>query len=146
MSHTGIAIVWPAWFPGSVDPELHCTALFLGRTDTVDYTEADLDDAISDNSSLVHGWHAVQGLALFGYNLDIPVLTLNPRDLQAEHTWLAAALEVAGIKSSSDYGFNPHVTVAREPENSLGVHLQAPVIWWGDSRPIHTRHALEASK
>ena len=45
-ARTGIAIVWPANFPGSTDPELHATALFLGNTETVDFTKEKVEEAL----------------------------------------------------------------------------------------------------
>ena len=43
---TGIAIVWPAWFLGSTDSELHATALFLGNTDTTTFNRKDIEEVL----------------------------------------------------------------------------------------------------
>lgn len=149
-ARTGIAIVWPAWFPGSTDSELHATALFLGNTDTVDFTKADVEEALG--RYLWPAWVGVTGTDLFGMNKDIPVLLLERRNtMLLAREAIKRKLEKHGIHASTTFAFNPHVTISKEAEHvqeaatfaPVLVHLEAPVLWWGDERAIHTNHAMQ---
>lgn len=148
-ARTGIAIVWPAWFQGSTDPELHVTALFLGTTDTVDYTREDAEAALG--RYLWPAWIKTTGLAMFGRNGDIPVLKLERTKLLAVTRMdINERLKRRGITASSEFAFNPHVTVAKEAQHVQSelfwaneIHLEAPVLWWGDSRQVHTNHDMQ---
>lgn len=151
-ARTGIAIVWPAWFQGSTDPELHATALFLGNTDTVDFTKADVEEALGHY--LWPAWVDVTGTASFGQHDDIPVLLLERRNtMLLTREAIKRRLEKRGIHASTTYAFNPHVTIAKEAEHVQGdlfrpkeVHLEAPVLWWGDQRAIHTNHDMQKNR
>lgn len=139
---TGIAIVWPSWFLGSTDPTLHCTALFLGDTETTKIDRRDIESVLRWEG-LDPGAIRVTGLALFGMERNIPVLTIDSPALRIEQEWLTRELEMYGITSPSEFGFNPHVTIAKElygPTPNF-IQLESPVLWWGDERPIHTKHA-----
>lgn len=140
--HTGIAIVWPAWFLGSTDPELHCTALFLGNTETTTFSRADIE-AVLRWEGADPGATKVTGLALFGKDNNIPVLTIDSDVLRIEQAWLTRELDMYGITSPSEFPFNPHVTIAKEDAKPYFPHyvqLESPVLWWGDSRPLHSKH------
>ena len=147
-ARTGICIVWPAWFPGSTDPELHATALFLGTTDTVDYTMRDLSEAIPDRY-LWPAWTNVTGTDQFGTHKDIPVLLLEHTNLLTiTRNDILERLERRGINASTTFEFTPHVTIAKEAEHvqdSMAfapshIHLESPVLWWGEERVLHTNH------
>lgn len=141
---TGIAIVWPAWFLGSTDPQLHCTALFLGDTETTTFKRSDIERVLRWQGN-DPGPCRVTGLDLFGRDKNVPVLTIEHPALQVEQAWLARELDVYGIVSPSEFGFNPHVTIAKEVAKPYWPHfiqLEAPVLWWGDDRPIHTKHKI----
>lgn len=141
---TGIAIVWPAWFLGSTDPQLHCTALFLGDTETTTIDRRDIETILRWEGA-DPGACRVTGPALFGKEGNVPVLTIESRALMIEQEWLARELDMYGIKSPSEFGFNPHVTIAKEaakPYFPNYIQLEAPVLWWGDERPIHTKHKV----
>lgn len=142
-ARTGICIVWPAWFPGSIDRELHATALFLGTTDTVGYQKEDVLAAMSDQY-LWPGWVKTTGFKYFGRENDVPVFTLERTNLLTiTRQHLKTNLERRGIFSSTLFPFNPHVTIAKE-KNYLGrviepgIHLESPVLWWGDDRTLHS--------
>ena len=143
-TRTGICIVWPAWFPGSTDPELHATALFLGHTDTVDYSKEDVERHMG-TPYLWPSWVYVTGQDWFGRNKDVPVLTLERRNLMLlTRDSLKRHLERVGILANTDFAFNPHVTVAKELDDLVRpdfIHLESPVLWWGADRPLHSAHA-----
>jgi 2'-5' RNA ligase len=150
--HKSICIVWPAWFEGSTDPELHVTALFLGKTTDLNgqspSRRAAIQDVVSAFSNIAPGPISLQaGIDWFGRNKDVPVLRLysmfNPalrytRDVMAEH------LYNLGIEANDDYGFIPHVTMAREQITTMKlpriVYLEPPVLWYGDDRAVHSNH------
>lgn len=139
---TGIAIVWPAYFLGSTDPQLHATALFLGNTDTTTFDRRDIE-AVLRWEGLDPGAVRVTGPALFGKENNIPVLTLSSDVLKVEQEWIERELDMYGITSPSTFGFNPHVTIAKETAKPFFPHyiqLEHPVLWWGDDRPIHSKH------
>jgi 2'-5' RNA ligase len=146
-ARTGIAIVWPANFPGSTDPELHATALFLGSTESVDYTKEDVQAAL--HHYLWPAWTRVTGLSMFGRNNDIPVLTLERTNLLViTRLAIKRQLEKRGIQASNEFAFNPHVTIAKESfdpaprEGVQQIHLESPVLWWGESRVGHPAHFI----
>lgn len=139
---TGIAIVWPAWFLGSTDPQLHCTALFLGDTETTKFDRRDIESVLRWQGN-DPGACRVTGSALFGKDGRIPVLTIESPALTIEQEWLTRELEMYGVVSPSEFGFNPHVTIAKEeakPYLPKFIQLESPVLWWGDDRPVHTKH------
>ena len=139
---TGIAIVWPAWFLGSVDETLHCTAMFLGDTETTKFDRRDIESILRWQGA-DPGPCRVTGTALFGKDKNVPVLTIESKPLMIEQEWLAKELDMYGITSPSEFGFNPHVTIAKElakPYLPNYIQLESPVLWWGDDRPIHTKH------
>jgi 2'-5' RNA ligase len=152
--HTGICIVWPAWFEGSTDPELHVTALFLGSTDDADweYGREEVQGVVDAFRDIAPGpVSLLAGIDWFGREKDVPVLRLysmfSPalrytRDVMAEH------LTNLGIEPSTDFGFIPHITMANEGLESRKqlprvVYLEAPTLWWGNERKIHTFHQKE---
>lgn len=140
--HTGIAIVWPAWFLGSTDPQLHCTALFLGNTETTPFRRSTIENVLRWKGNDPGPCH-VTGPALFGKEQNIPVLTIENPNLQQELDWLVRRLAAYEVISPSEFGFNPHVTIAKEeakPYFPRFIQLEAPVLWWGDDRPLHTKH------
>jgi len=148
-ARTGIAIVWPCWFPGSVDPELHATALFLGNTDTVDFTKEEVEEALG--RYLWPAWTQSKGFSLFGANHDIPVLVLEHTNLLTiTRDDIKRRLFNRGIRANDQFDFIPHVTVAKEIAGGAyrpsEVHLESPVLWWGDERVLHTEHAKQKAK
>lgn len=144
---TGIAIVWPAYFLGSTDKFLHCTALFLGDTETTKIDRRDIEHVLRWQGAHP-GACRVTGMALFGKEGNVPVLTIESRALTIEQEWLARELDMYGITSPSEFGFNPHVTIAKEAEHIQDselfrpnfIYLESPVLWWGEQRPIHSKH------
>jgi hypothetical protein len=141
-AHTGIAIVWPAWFLGSTDPQLHCTTLFLGNTDTTPFRRSTIENVLRWKGSNP-GPCRVIAPGLFGKEGNIPVLLIDNPELQKEQEWLVRRLQAYDVVSPSTFGFNPHVTIAKEvakPYFPRFIQLEAPVLWWGDDRPIHSKH------
>lgn len=142
MSHTGIAVVWPAYFDGSTDPEAHVTALFLGNTETVEFTKEDVLAAITPVVRYGSwGDFNTKGTAMFGKDNNVPVILLQDGGLGVAVKELTRRLTQKGIMPSTAYPFNPHVTVPEGSVIPLTVHLAVPTLWWGDERVIHPKHA-----
>lgn len=140
---TGICIVWPAYFEGSTDPQAHVTALFLGNTDTAEFSKDRVLRAIEP----VCRWGSwgdftVKGTDMFGAEKDKPVILLQDGGLSGAVKELTQRLVAEGIVPSNLFPFVPHVTVSEGSVIPLKVHLSRPVLWWGDQRAIHPKHAL----
>lgn len=151
-NHTGICIVWPAHFEGSTDPELHVTALFLGKTGgrfakaNPTFRESLLKflGSISQDPGPV----GVEKYGYVGYRQDVPALMIGyQQELADQYAYMHEALKSGGVPIDETYAFSPHVTLKNEANPSVlpkTVHLEAPVLWWGNSRPVHSKHQIEA--
>lgn len=140
--HTGICVVWPAYFEGSTDPEAHVTALFLGNMDTAEFTKGQVLKAI-DRICRFGSWgeFTTKGTALFGREKNIPVILLQDGGLSIAVKSLTKDLQDVGIEPSTMFPFNPHVTIPEGSVIPMKVHLAAPTLWWGNERVIHPKHA-----
>lgn len=147
-AHTGVCIVWPAWFLGSTDSGLHCTALFLGHTTGMDpASEATIREILS-HVELDPGPVRVIGRDLFGRDKKTPVLLLENPALDVVQAWMARELDLAGIMPSTEFPFTPHVTLSKEaamPWFPHFIQLEAPVLWWGGNRQLHSKHIQEVA-
>ena len=140
--HTGIAVVWPAYFDGSTDTESHVTALFLGNTETATFTKEEALAAVTRVSKYGSwGDFTTKGTALFGQKNDVPVILLQDGGLSIAVKELTKHLVAAGIQPSTMFPFNPHVTVPEGSVIPMRVNLDAPTLWWGNERVIHRTHA-----
>jgi hypothetical protein len=140
--HTGIAVVWPAYFEGSTDSEAHVTALFLGNTDTAEFTREQALAAIQPVTKYGSwGDFTTKGTALFGKDNNVPVILLQDGGLGIAVKELTKRLNAAGIMPSTMFPFNPHVTVPERSVIPMSVHLSTPTLWWGNERTIHPVHA-----
>jgi hypothetical protein len=153
--HTGICIVWPAHFDGSVDPELHVTALFLGHTDTAAFTKSQVRNAMAPWLRVAPGTLSLKPeVQMFGREGDVPVL-LVANDPGFVLGYMVDAIAyylrtMNGIERCAEFGFNPHVTIGKEPARILDnlpktVHLECPVLWWGNERELHSKHKASVS-
>lgn len=138
---TGIAIVMPATFPGSV-ADSHCTNIFLGKTDDPDlhFVKDNLTNVLYDLEAVFHRniWRRfdVTGVDWFGVDRDIPVMRLESSWLMHFRKVLEQYLmEEANIKSASEWDYQPHVTLPEGYDVSTlppHVTLSKPMVWWGD--------------
>lgn len=140
--HTGICIVWPAYFEGSTDTEAHVTALFLGNTETAAFTKEQVLAAIAPLTRYGSpGTFTTKGTALFGKDNDKPVILLQDGGLSIWADGFRDYLVAAGITPSAMFPFNPHVTIPEGNVIPMYVNLAAPTLWWGNQRTIHPEHA-----
>jgi hypothetical protein len=149
-----ICIVWPAHFHGSTNPESHVTALFIGHTDD-DYAKANPDLRENLENFIALPRFQEESLGLFewemgrvGHSKDIPAMILKHwagGALQWQYEDILTGLVQEDIPFSRTFGFRPHVTTTKERDPEMNamhspIHLEAPVLWWGDTRPRHPIH------
>jgi hypothetical protein len=150
MTHTSIAIVYPAVFP-QAHAESHCTAIFLGRIGEVEFTKDMVMYALWDirrywGQNIHRYFRANDQIEWFGVDKDKPVVTF--RDdllLRISRDMIDKRLRQDGIRSASVFNgtdYRPHVTLTGKPLYApLGVTLTAPVLWWGDERGTNENRA-----
>jgi hypothetical protein len=60
---------------------------------------------------------------------------------------MAEHLDSLGITPAKDFGFIPHITISTEltrvKQFPRIVYLEAPVLWWGNDRKLHSNHRKE---
>ncbi len=151
-AHTSIVIVWPAHFEGSTDSTSHVTALFLGKTggkfakahpNFRERLEVFLDGMTQDPGPI-----GVEQLGHVGYRKDIPALMLGfQNELADQYAYMHSQLSQGGVPIDATYAFRPHVTLSKEHDFEIPetVHLEAPILWWGNERGIHSKHQLQAA-
>jgi len=144
---SAIGIVMPVYFPGALyiaDP--HCTLLYLGEFGKVDVDRHIVEEATSRLRGQCRPCTVdVKGLEVFGHGA-CTVLTLADLTLKSYRDFLAKELARDGIRSASEYGFRPHVTinkhtVSSEPilpwdgfEVPKRVWIDRPTVWWNGER------------
>lgn len=138
--HSSIAVVWPSSIPVS-DPEAHCTMLFLGRIPEVAFSREDILHVLDTWAFRSPGDFYIRASNLYGPEKNVLVAELHdPKGVLAEQRGYLeeGLLECDGIRSASQYGFSPHVTISPKAVNepfSPVVTLGTPVLWWGSERP-----------
>jgi 2'-5' RNA ligase len=141
---TSIAIVMPASHYGS-NPMSHCTAMFLGMTDEVDYTQRQMQ-RIVDRLARMDMWHLgrldvqATGFDHFGVEHDIPVALINDERLYRQREELEEILRSYEIDWNTMFDYNPHISLKPDERiksypNYMRVCLRPPVLWWGNDRP-----------
>lgn len=141
---TSIAIVMPATHYGSHSMS-HCTVMFLGQTNEVDYTQRQMQRIVSQLTKLdmwSEGYINVEngGFDNFGADGDIPVALLNDERLHDQRRELEETLLSYGITWNKYFDYNPHVSLKPDSRiksfpNYMTVCLRPPVLWWGNDRP-----------
>lgn len=150
-NHTSICVVWPAYFKGGVEPTAHVTALFLGKTGGrfakahQDFRE-NLENFVStfEDEPGTFNWD----FGHVGFRNNIPAMLLSDwRDtvLHEQYLEMRDELGAAGVPIDTSFDFRPHVTVSKEPDPQLTnitshIHLERPIVWWGNSRGVHSKH------
>lgn len=136
--HTGVAIVFPATFPGS-NAMSHCTLAFLGNLGHVDVTKRQLERHVeklrADWDEMGVTEYPVESLEMFGFEQNVPVLVLDAPEVQDMRDALDLRLDDEGVDVSRAWPYRPHITRTESPAIPLTVKLHPPVLWWGDDRP-----------
>jgi 2'-5' RNA ligase len=144
---SAIGIVIPVFFPGASkleDP--HCTLMYLGEYGKVDVDRHVVEEATARlRGQCTPQMIEVKGLEVFGHGT-CTVLTLADLRLKSYRDFLAKELARDGIRSASEYSYNPHVTinkhtVSSEPifpfynfEVPKHVWIDRPTVWWNGER------------
>jgi len=137
-----VNISYPASWP--IIPDAHCTVMYLGQIDELNYTADDVVDAIRGYSSGILLHAKIRGLEMFGPDNDIPVFRLDEPTLEPRMRAIQAALHARDIRSTSEYyqegvEYKPHVTwpgldIKETIQIPKYVLLTEPELWWGDER------------
>lgn len=143
-----ICIAYPYVFPQDTDLpidysiEAHCTLIYLGEIQEANFTKEDLRHVLDSWTFEGLGIVDVSGLALFGPNKDVLVMTLDSSVLMDYFEEIAHDLSLRGIENKSSFpDYNPHITLNEAYHGpTVGftlpttVGLGAPEVWWGDER------------
>lgn len=143
-----ICIAYPYVFPQEtnlpIDYEIepHCTLIYLGDVSEASFTMQDLRAVLDNHTFEDLGIIDVSGLALFGQDSDVLVMTLNSSHLTEYFDKVATDLLRLGIENKSSFpGYNPHITLNEDYHGpTIGfdlpttVGLGQPYVWWGDDR------------
>lgn len=141
---TSIAVIMPASFYGS-DKMSHCTTMFIGQTNEVDFTKRQTERIVAQLTKMDMWWpgridtHA-SGFDMFGVDKDKPVALLNDERLLEQRWELERIMESYGMEWNSMFDYSPHITLPKDARvksypNNMRVCLRPPVLWWGDDRP-----------
>lgn len=144
---SAIGIVMPVYFRGAsrlVDP--HCTLVYLGEFGKVDVSRFAVEQATERLRGQCRPCMIdVVGLEVFGHGT-CTVLKLADRTLKSYRDFIDKELARDGIRSGSEYAYNPHVTinkhtVSSEPilpwynfEVPNKVWIDRPTVWWNGER------------
>lgn len=133
-----IVIVYPAFWNGNIDPEAHCTILYLGNISDASFSREDIENALSGMDLVAPGQINVVGTEMFGENKDYPVWLLEPTALlNLTRKLIEDGLSTIGAENASEFkDYRPHVTVNQldfDLPNDY-VELGVPTLWWGDER------------
>jgi len=115
-------------------PEMHSTIIFLGEIPDLEGITA--QDILNAVSGIEFPYFVVDviGTETFGPDRNVPVLLLDPTNLNVFHVMVEEALDKIGVHSASEFGYRPHVTVSEEifraPPSK--VFLDKPRLWWGE--------------
>lgn len=145
-----ICIAYPYVFPQDTDLpidyeiEAHCTLIYLGVFSDAEgkFGMEDLRRVLDSVSFEDLGIIDVEGLELFGFDMDVLVMSLNSSKLQEYFAIVASKLADMGIENKSSFPtYNPHITLNENYHGpTIGftlpttVGLGQPEVWWGDQR------------
>lgn len=145
MNHDSVSIVYPYVFPQDtklpIDYDLkpHSTIVFLGKVSDFEFSQETVLDSLRGLELKDTGIVDVSGLALFGPENDVLVMTLKSQNLLDNHQVVCDRLAEQGIKSASDFDYSPHVTLTNGYHGpTVGYDLPTtiglgfPVLWWED--------------
>lgn len=146
LNSEGICIAYPYVFPRDSDLPIdysipaHCTLIYLGYVDEVDFSKEDVLDSVRGMSFGDTGIVDVDGLELFGPESDILVMRLNSSVLMDNFETVRDELAENGIENASSFpDYNPHITLAENYHGpTIGytlpttVGLAKPQLWWGE--------------
>lgn len=133
-------IAYPASWPDTIkDP--HSTLIYLGEISKLSYTKEDVLEVMDQEALSAPGAVEIDEIEMFGPDKDIPVAKLTSLRLKAQRAAIEFGLAEKGIHSTSEFGYNPHVSLTydndvdvEELELPETVTLAPPELWWGDER------------
>lgn len=140
---SAIGVVMPVFFRDSRRIEdVHCTLIYLGESDKVTIPRLPLENAVNRLRNQCQPiMIKSRQLAVYGHGTHT-VIELEDLTLRSYRVFLERELLRDGIRSASEYSYNPHVTVNKHAPSKNPVlpwdnfrtpeyvWVDRPVIWW----------------
>lgn len=138
-----VGILFPVeFFQASRIPKVHCTLIYLGEA-MHPVKRPILEEAAERLGHAMRGPGVVRvtGLAVYGGGTHT-VMTLDPYVLKSYRQFIEKELNRAGIRSASQYSYNPHVTINKHSVSSEPIKpwdtfqvppeimIDRPQVWW----------------
>ena len=144
---SAIGVVMPVFFPGASRLEHpHCTLVYLGEFGKVAVSRRPVEDATERLRNQCRPLTVeVTGVEVFGKGT-CTVLKLADRTLRSYREFIDKELARDGIRSASEYGYTPHVTINKHTVSSVPilpwddfripprVWIDRPTVWWNGER------------
>lgn len=138
-----VGILFPVeFFQANKIPKVHCTLIYLGEHMNP-LLMPKLTEAAERLGNAMRGPKVVRvtGLAVYGGGTHT-VMTLDPFVVGSYRTFIDKELNRSGIRSASQYAFNPHITINKHSVSSVPilpwdafrvppeVMIDRPRVWW----------------
>jgi 2'-5' RNA ligase len=138
-----VGILFPVeFFQANKIPKVHCTLIYLGETLRPNYLSI-LEEASQRLGSAMRGPNVVRvkGLAVYGQGTHT-VMELDDYVLKSYRHFIDKELNRSGIRSASQYAYNPHITINKHMVSSQPilpwdgfqvppeVMIDRPKVWW----------------
>jgi 2'-5' RNA ligase len=119
-------ILFPVeFFQAHKIPKVHCTLIYLGDGKFSDYRLGLLEEAAQRLGHAMRGPNVVRvkGLAVYGSGTHT-VMTLDDYVLKSYRHFIEKELARSGMRSASQYAYNPHITINKHSVSS------EPILPW----------------
>lgn len=138
-----VGILFPVeFFQANKIPKVHCTLIYLGETVPASRLGL-LEEAAQrlGNAMRGPGVIRVKGLAVYGQGTHT-VMELDDFVLKSYRQFIEKELNRSGIRSASQYAYNPHITINKHMVSSQPilpwdgfqvppeVMIDRPQVWW----------------
>lgn len=139
-----VGILFPVeFFQANKIPKVHCTLIYLGESPMMSHKLSILEEAAQRLGEAMRGPKVVRvtGLAVYGGGTHT-VMKLDPFVLGSYRTFIDKELNRSGIRSASQYAFNPHITINKHSVSSVPIlpwqgfqvppeiMIDRPQVWW----------------
>lgn len=138
-----IGILFPVeFYQANKIPKVHCTLIYLGESLQPRWLST-LQEAADRLGHAMRGPNVIRvtGLAVYGQGTHT-VMTLDDYVLKSYRQFIDKELNRSGIRSASQYAYNPHITINKHTVSSEPilpwegfqvppeVMIDRPKVWW----------------
>lgn len=138
-----VGILFPVeFYQAQRIPKVHCTLIYLGEA-MHQSRRPILEEAAARLGSAMRGPGvvAVKGLAVYGQGTHT-VMVLDDYVLKSYRNFIDKELNRSGIRSASQYAYNPHITINKHSVSSEPIlpwdgfqvppeiMIDRPQVWW----------------